>query len=453
MKTCRSGRSSYALPAKQPMERISNKEVHPALARPLWISYQHRWGISEPRSIEWPRSPMKPAFRFLPLALFAYSAIAADKPFLEKQDIFPLDKEHNHASSIVQLPSGDLFVCWYRGSGERTADDVRIMAARKAKGAKEWTAPFVLADVPLFPDTNPAFFVDSKGRLWFFWQTIIANQWETALTQLRIASDPGRSGVPKWDVSEPIFLIPRNIQEKAEAIGKERPELAANPRYARLLERAKDKYFSRMGWMGRVHAFELKNGRILLPLYSDGYSWSLMAISDDAGKTWVASEPIVGVGNIQPSLVQKKDGTLVAYMRDNGPPPKRALVSESKDNGMTWTFATDSDIPNSGTGLEVIMLKDGRWLMINNDTERGRHSLALTISDDDGKTWKWKRHIELDTREKQAGSFHYPSIVQAADGTIHASYSVFMNHIPEGQPRKTIRHAHFNLAWVEEGDK
>ena len=31
----------------------------------------------------------------------------------------------------------------------------------------------------------------------------------------------------------------------------------------------------------------------------------------------------VAYGNIQPSLVRKKDGTLVAYIRDNGPPPKR----------------------------------------------------------------------------------------------------------------------------------
>jgi predicted neuraminidase len=204
--------------------------------------------------------------------------------------------------------------------------------------------------------------------------------------------------------------------------------------------------------MGRAHPTELPLGRILLPLYSDGYSFSLMAITDDGGKTFHASKTIVGAGNIQPTVARRKDGSLVAYMRDNGPPPKRVLVSESKDNGETWTIARDTDIPNSGTGLEVMMLKDGRWMMINNDTEKGRHSLALTISDDEGKTWKWKRHIELDTRNKQPGSFHYPSIIQARDGSIHASYSVFMNHLPNGEPRKTIRHAKFGSDWVEAGD-
>lgn len=386
------------------------------------------------------------------LALFAATALSAEKPFLVKQDIFPLDARHNHASSIVELPGGDLLVCWYRGSGERTADDVQVMGARLRKGARQWSAPFVLADVPGFPDTNPVLWVDSKKRLWLYWQTIIANQWETALTQIRISSDYARDGVPRWESSEPLLLQPKNIAARVEAWGESNPQIKQHERFPRLLERARDKYFSRMGWMGRAKPFELPSGRILLPLYSDGYSFSLIAISDDAGRTWTASEPIVGAGSIQPAIARRKNGTLVAYMRDNGPPPKRVLAGESADNGETWSFASDTEIPNSGTGLEVLMLRDGRWLMINNDTERGRHSLALTLSADEGRTWPIARHIELDTRADRPGSFHYPSIIQAADGSIHASYSVFLNHVPNGQPRKTIRHARFNVAWVEEGD-
>ena len=65
-------------------------------------------------------------------------------------------------------------------------------------------------------------------------------------------------------------------------------------------------------------------------------------------------------GNVQPSVVPKKDGTLVAYMRDNGPPPKRLLVSESQDGGKTWGPVRDSDIPNPGSGAEVIALRNGQ---------------------------------------------------------------------------------------------
>ncbi len=38
--------------------------------------------------------------------------------------IFPLQGQHVHGSSIVELPNGDLLSCWFQGSGERSANDV-----------------------------------------------------------------------------------------------------------------------------------------------------------------------------------------------------------------------------------------------------------------------------------------------------------------------------------------
>ena len=210
-----------------------------------------------------------------------------------------------------------------------------------------------------------------------------------------------------------------------------------------MLAMASDKLSSRLGWFSRTHPMELPNGRILVPLYSDGFSYSLMAISDDGGQNWFGSEPIVGYGNIQPSLVRKKDGTLVAFMRDNGPPPKRIHVSESKDNGMSWTAAADSVLPNPGASVEALGLRDGRWIIVYNDLERGRNSLAVSMSDDEGATWKWTRHVE-----KQAeGSFHYPSVIQAQDGSVHVTYSYFIRQ-PDKKEGKSIKHARFMPDWI-----
>ena len=80
--------------------------------------------------------------------------------------IFPFESWHNHSSSIVELPSGDLFVCWFHGSGESNADDVKILGARKRKGEAQWSTPFLMADTPDYPDTNCAMFIDPQGRLW-----------------------------------------------------------------------------------------------------------------------------------------------------------------------------------------------------------------------------------------------------------------------------------------------
>src|SRR5665648_118663 len=40
------------------------------------------------------------------------------------ESVFPLQEQHCHGSSIVELPNKDLLVAWFQGSGERTADDV-----------------------------------------------------------------------------------------------------------------------------------------------------------------------------------------------------------------------------------------------------------------------------------------------------------------------------------------
>jgi predicted neuraminidase len=383
------------------------------------------------------------------LVLFlAFTACAAAAQ-VSGELIFPPEKWHNHSSSVVELPNGDLLACWYHGSGERTADDVLIQGARWNHATGKWTAPFLMADTPGFPETNPVLFLDSHRRLFFLWPLIIAHQWETALMKYRISTDYQQpDGPPRWEFQDNIILVPRNMAARtrdfagAAAAGTG----PAAERARRLIEHAGDEYFSRMGWFTRTHPIELPSGRILVPMYSDGFSFGIMAISDDRGYTWTASEPIVGAGGVQPSVVRRKDGTLVAYLRDNGPPPKRALVSESRDDGITWSTARDSDIPNPGTSLEVIRLRDGNWMMVYNDIERGRYSLAAAISDDEGATWKWKRHLDGRPDRGTTDQFHYPSVIQAADGGIHVTYS---HYTPAGQ---TIKHARFDEEWVKAGD-
>jgi predicted neuraminidase len=390
----------------------------------------------------------------------------ADRPFLISELIFPLEHWHNHASMVVELPGGDLFVCWFHGSGERTADDVVVRGARLKKGSRTWSHPFLLADTPGYPDTNATIFLDPKQRLWLMWPTILANEWHTALMKYKIASDYTADGAPRWEINEVLHVTPGD--KFAETVNREVDRLLASgpqderiQRYAeRMKTNAADKLYRRLGWMTRAHPYVLDGTRLIVPLYSDGFSFSLMAISDDWGATWKTSTPIVGRGNIQPSLARRKDGTLVAYMRDNGPPPKRLMISRSTDRGETWSTVEDSELPNPGAGAEVLVLKSGNWALIYNDLERGRYSLAVSLSEDEGRTWRWTRHLERDpesTDQRQLGQYHYPSIFQAADGTLHATYSYFAppaSVTPDAEnrlPRKSIKHAHFNEAWIKGG--
>lgn len=400
-------------------------------------------------------------------AALAASGQIRERPFLTSEFVFPLEHWHNHASMVVELPGGDLFVCWFHGSGERTADDVVIRGARLRKGSRTWSTPVALADTPGYPDTNATLFLDPRKRLWLLWPTILANEWHTALMKYKISSDYRGDGGPRWETSEVLHVTPGD--EFAATVVREVDRmLASQPAderitaYAEQIKRkAADKLYRRLGWMTRAHPYVLDGTRLIVPLYSDGFSFSLMAITDDWGATWKTSLPLVGRGNIQPSLARKKDGTLVAYMRDNGPAPKRLMISRSVDRGETWSVVEDSELFNPGSGAEVLVLSNGNWVLIYNDLERGRYSLAVSLSEDEGRTWPWTRHLERDPAsgdEQHLGQYHYPSIIQASDGTLHATYSFFAapsSVTPDAGnrlPRKAIKHAHFNEAWIRGGD-
>jgi len=404
--------------------------------------------------------------RFLLLISFFCAAdlSAADKPFLAAEFIFPPESWHNHASCIVEAPNGDLLVCWFHGSGERRADDVKILGARKPKGAARWSEPFVLADTPDYPDTNCAMFIDPQERLWLLWPVILANRWETALMRYRISTNYLGGGAPVWSQNEVLHVTPgpEFTNTVSQWLEKESPKASqletaearerARAFLAEIRRQADDKLSRRLGWMTRAHPFVLDGSRLIVPLYSDGFSFSLMAITDDWGATWKTSTPLCGFGNIQPSIVQRRDGSLYTLMRDNGPAPKRLLQSSSRDRGETWTEVTDSPLPNPGAGAEIIRLRNGDWALISNDTEQGRASLAVQISDDEGATWKWKRHLERDP--SGAAQYHYPSLIQAKDGALHATYSHFAPESPgnpDGPVKKSIKHARFNEAWVRAG--
>ncbi len=372
---------------------------------------------------------------------------APEVPAYRAELVFPLHPQHNHAPGIVECPNGDLLASWYRGSGERRADDVAVYGARLRKGSNRWSEPFLLVDTPGFPDCNTALFIDARQRLWLFWPVILANTWESCLTNYRVAASYEKDGPPRWDWQGVLYLKPldfedamrRGFEHRARAF-PEAP-LRAGER-ERLEARLHDRLSSRLGWQPRCKPTVLPSGRILLPLYTDTYSVSLMAISDDDGRTWRASRPLAGFGNIQPAVLRRRDGTLVAYMRENGP-LRRIRIAESTDDGVTWGPVGATDLPNPGSGLDAARLASGAWLLVYNDTRHGRASLAVSLSDDEGRTWKWTRHLE---RHPQ-GSYHYPAVIAGRDGTIHVIYSYFVSG------GKSMKHATFTEAWVRQGDR
>jgi len=229
-----------------------------------------------------------PLLRALAAAVvwFVTSLAAAEAPFFRGAFIAPPENLHNHGSCLVEAPNGDLLVCWFNGTGERTADDCKILGARLVKGATQWSERFVMADTPGLPDTNCCMFIDPRGRLWLIWPTILDNHWESALLKVRISEDYAGPGAPIWKTQDVLHVKPgpEFAASVIAAMETYRPR-ATEPEIKEFIDYAlsasQDKLKSRLGWMTRAHPFVLDGLRLIVPLYSDGFNFSLMAITDD----------------------------------------------------------------------------------------------------------------------------------------------------------------------------
>jgi len=387
------------------------------------------------------------------LILGAGPAFAEDGPLYEAEVVMPPVQMHVHGSSIVETPGGDLLAAWFYGKGEKTDDTLIIQGARKKKGESGWSEPFTMADSQDLPDQNPVLFVDPRGTLWLFWICSQDNTYDTYLVKYRTSSDYEGAGCPVWNWQDVVHVRPADLEKRlledldthAQAYAD---YLATHQKYPAWIEDArtsvKNKLSQRLGWMTRIHPIMLSDSRMALPLYSDAFACSLAAFTEDWGKTWTFSKPILNI-NVQACFVRKESGDVVAYMRDRGA-SRRIPMSVSKDGGLTWSHVQMTELPNPDSSVDCLALDSGLWVMVCNDTEGGprggRNRLSAYLSDDEGQTWKWHRTLENHGEECAAA---YPSFVQAEDGSIHCSYTY------SPSPDETIKHACFNEAWIKAG--
>lgn len=378
---------------------------------------------------------------------------ASVAPALESELIFPMDPKHNHGSSIIETPEGDLIACWFHGSGERNSDDVLVQGARKRAGSDTWSEPFLMADTPDLPDCNPVLFMDPRGTLWLFWIAVQDNEWGGSLLKYRTSTNYQGDGPPVWGWQDVIHTRPLNLETKMIAtLDQINAEMGAVieeiPRVKEMLQQLREtapiKIHQRLGWMTRIHPIMTSENRIMLGLYSDIWNSSMAVFTEDWGQTWTSGEPIMTMqlGNIQPAFAKRSNGEIVAYMRDNGL-PKKIRQAVSTDSGMTWGPVTEMEIPNPGSSVDVVVLENGHWVLVCNDALEGRHIVTVYLSEDEGVTWPVKRKLEDFAPE--AGSGSYFSIMQAKDDKIHCTYS----YKDEKTPGSTIKHVAFEEAWIK----
>jgi len=126
---------------------------------------------------------------------------------------------------------------------------------------------------------------------------------------------------------------------------------------------------------------------------------------------------------IQPSILVHVRGALQAVCRT-----KQGVVAQtwSKDQGLTWSALTATDLPNPNSGTDAITLADGRQLLVYNhsghratEAKGNRYPLDVAISAD-GMSWK---HVLTLEHEPCSAGYSYPAVIQSRDGLIHVTYT------------------------------
>ena len=305
----------------------------------------------------------------------------------------------HHASSMTLAPNGDLLVSWYGGSYE-SSDDEALYLARRRKGSREWDAPVTLLRNPQQPVGNAVILTMADRVIWIIWGRIEASQpllghsgWDTTRLMYRTSRDNGLT----WS---PDRLFP--------------------------LETA--------GWLPRNLSIRLTDGTTMVPVSDErnNRDLSFFLMTKDNGATWTrsASIPNSQSQGEQPAVAQRRDGSLIAFLRT----APRLLESESFDNGRTWTQARLTDFKNPDAAISLCALRNGNLILVWNNNERGRSPLHIARSTDGGKTWSAPLMLE-----SNPGEYSYPSVMQTPDLKIHVIYTY---------RRYSFKHLEFNEDWL-----
>ena len=363
----------------------------------------------------------------------------ADVPFFDGPKKFvkippdsfgPMFSTHNHVPAITECPNGDLLAVWYSCISE-AGTELCDLASRLKYGESEWEPASAFWDGADVNDHAPYLWWDGD-------KTIFHLSMGHTENIIRASGDNGAT----WSKARTIIPV---------------------------------------GGLSNI-PIRTREG-VLLYAREDGS----ISISRDGGWSWEGTDSNRGVSHIRPGgkgyripgihapVVQLKDGRLMAVSRLDDPADQvrfnqKTPMSYSGDFGQSWSYE-ESEFPViSSTQRQVmIRLHEGPILLCSytdqwknwkerkgltfNSVNGGftGYGLFAAVSNDDGKTWPYRRLITPGGKERgwnttdnvpftisdtMAEPTGYLSVTQTRDGRIQLITS--KNHYV------------FNLAWLKQ---
>lgn len=306
----------------------------------------------------------------------SYQPIFINPPFLQC-----------HGSTIAELPSGDFIVAWFAGTRE-AAPDTAIWVCRQKDG--EWLSPHVAVKCGDVAHWNPVLFISKSGSISLYFKTgRFPDSWDTWIMQL------DDFGFPK---NQPKMLVSKTLPYGKMTLGPVRGKMIVTSSGAMIAPSSIEKIISRSFFGANV-------------------MWeSIIHRSKNHGRTWEscvipfarATRELGGI--IQPSVWEVDNGHLVALCRSTN---SILYKSESFDDGITWSEAVKTNIPNPNSAVDVAT--SGSTLVLVYNPIGGnwirRTPLSISISELDGLVYTNPTDIV-----DGDGSYSYPAIIATKDG-------------------------------------
>ncbi|MGV3502815.1 MAG: sialidase family protein [Adhaeribacter sp.] len=334
--------------------------------------------------------------------------------------------------ALVMTKKGTLLAfCVGRINSASDWADMDLLLRRSSDGGRTWGEyQVVAARQDGKPTDNPTPIVDAQGNIHLVYQRDYARAYYTR------SDDEGKT----W--STPVDITP--------TFAAFRPE-----------------YDWKVIAPGPGHGIQLKNGRLLVPVWladsdkltphrSHRPSAIATIYSDDGGRTWqrgaIVANNSPGFKNPSETMaLQLEDGRVMLNIR-NETDVRRRGVAYSPDGSSNWTpvafdqalfepIVMGSIIRVSGKG------QDGksRVLFVNPDSrhldKHPRKNLTAKLSYDEGQTWPVQKVIN-------PGVSGYSDLAVGPDGTIFCLYET---HSGEKGANYKLVLQRFNLAWLTEG--
>lgn len=142
-----------------------------------------------------------------------------------------------------------------------------------------------------------------------------------------------------------------------------------------------------------------------------------MEMTSDLGRTWTTTDPLndgITLAAIQPTILNYPSGEIQILCRTR---QGNIAESRSQDQGRTWSKMELIDLPNPDSGVDGVVLGDGRGLLIYNHSKRRRSPLNVATTTD-AKNWRMTL-----TLEDPAGEYSYPAVIQTSDELVHVVYT------------------------------